>query len=257
MGTCLDELCRKEHNISCCVLECSYIKCQQNCRELWPLVSEILCQLFLYWVLSTSVGNRNTGLQVENFYICFGCCSLCCTQYNAMQCSAMLCNATQFIHISKLHSKACTGYYFDFFQPKNDLLLRFSGGPAVICIMGLKLLRSSFSDPSRQHIVLLWTVLFFHFDYSHSSETFVVDYFFMSIFISKVSGKQRLVALVPQSFYACHLSQQSIVRFLNEDAYEYWIFSILSSAPSREPASFWREIVIPGVILLRVLARIS
>ncbi|CAH3161495.1 unnamed protein product [Porites evermanni] len=60
------------------------------------------------------------------------------------------------------------------------------GGPAVICIMGLKLLRSSFSDPSRQHIVLLWTVLFFHFDYSHSSETFVVDYFFMSIFISKL-----------------------------------------------------------------------
>ena len=126
--------------------------------------------------------------------------------HNTMQCNAMLCNATQFIHISKLHSKACTGYISIFFQPKNDLLLRFSGGPAVICIMGLKLLRSSFSDPSRQHIVLLWTVLFFHFDYSHSSETFVVDYFFMSIFISKVSGKQRLVALVPQSFYACHLS---------------------------------------------------
>lgn len=34
--------------------------------------------------------------------------------------------------------------------------------------------------------MLLWTVLFFHFDYRHSSETFVVDYFFMSIFMSKV-----------------------------------------------------------------------
>lgn len=55
-----------------------------------------------------------------------------------------------------------------------------------MCIMGLKLLRSSFSDCSRQHLVLLWTVLFFHFDYRHSSETFVVDYFFMSIFMNKV-----------------------------------------------------------------------
>ena len=108
-----------------------------------------------------------------------------------MQCNAVLCNAIQFIHISKQHRKACTGYLSIFFQPKKDLLLRFSGGPAVICIMGLKLLRSSFSDPSRQHIVLLWTVLFFHFDYSHSSETFVVDYFFMSIFISKVSGRKN------------------------------------------------------------------
>ncbi|XP_068683309.1 pecanex-like protein 1 isoform X4 [Montipora foliosa] len=60
------------------------------------------------------------------------------------------------------------------------------GGPAVICIMGLKLLRSSFSDSSRQHLVLLWTVLFFYFDYRHSSETFVVDYFFMSIFMNKL-----------------------------------------------------------------------
>lgn len=123
-------------------------------------------------------------------------------QCNAMQCYVMQHNLFTFpSYIAKRVQDI-----FRFFQPKNDLLLRFSGGPAVICIMGLKLLRSSFSDPSRQHIVLLWTVLFFHFDYSHSSETFVVDYFFMSIFISKVSGKQRLVALVPQSFYVCHLS---------------------------------------------------
>ena len=66
------------------------------------------------------------------------------------------------------------------------LFFFFSAGPAVICVTGLKLLRSSFSDSSRQHLVLLWTVLFFHFDYRHSSETFVVDYFFMSIFMSKV-----------------------------------------------------------------------
>ncbi|KAJ7389072.1 hypothetical protein OS493_033934 [Desmophyllum pertusum] len=70
----------------------------------------------------------------------------------------------------------------------SKLVLNFGpyGGPAVICIMGLKLLRSSFSDSSRQHLVLLWTVLFFHFDYGHSSETFVVDYFFMSILMNKL-----------------------------------------------------------------------
>ncbi|XP_078349641.1 pecanex-like protein 1 isoform X3 [Oculina patagonica] len=70
----------------------------------------------------------------------------------------------------------------------SSLALKFGqyGGPAVACIMGLKLLRSSFSDSSRQHLVLLWTVLFFHFDYSHSSETFVVDYFFMSLFMNKL-----------------------------------------------------------------------
>ena len=71
------------------------------------------------------------------------------------------------------------------------LIFFCSGGPVVICIVGLKLLRSSFSDSSRQHVVLLWTVLFFHFDYSHSSETFVVDYFFMSIFMSKVNVRVR------------------------------------------------------------------
>lgn len=104
-----------------------------------------------------------------------------------MQCNAMQYNLYPF---PSYIAKRVRDIFRFFFQPKNDLLLRFSGGPAVICIMGLKLLRSSFSDPSRQHIVLLWTVLFFHFDYSHSSETFVVDYFFMSIFISKVSGRK-------------------------------------------------------------------
>ena len=70
-------------------------------------------------------------------------------------------------------------------------LLFHSGGLAVICIAGLKLLRSSFSDSSRQHLVLLWTVLFFYFDYSHSSETFVVDYFIMSILMDKVSRNEK------------------------------------------------------------------
>ena len=66
----------------------------------------------------------------------------------------------------------------------------------MICVMGLKLLRSAFSDSSRQHIVLLWTVLFFHFDYVQSSETFVVDYFFLSIFMSKASRSNAVLVNV-------------------------------------------------------------
>jgi len=107
--------------------------------------------------------------------------------HNTIQYNAVQYNLFTFPSYIAKHVRDIFGFFFSL---KMILLLRFSGGPAVICIMGLKLLRSAFSDPSRQHIVLLWTVLFFHFDYSHSSETFVVDYFFMSIFISKVSGKK-------------------------------------------------------------------
>ncbi|EDO36443.1 predicted protein [Nematostella vectensis] len=58
--------------------------------------------------------------------------------------------------------------------------------PLLVCIIGLKLIRTAFSDPSRQHVVLVWTLLFFNVDYGASSETFLIDYFFMSIVITKV-----------------------------------------------------------------------
>ena len=62
----------------------------------------------------------------------------------------------------------------------------FSYGPLFITVCAMKLLRSNFSATARQHIVLIWTVLFFEFDYRHSSETFPIDYFVMSIFVDKV-----------------------------------------------------------------------
>lgn len=58
-------------------------------------------------------------------------------------------------------------------------------GPLIITISTMKLLRSNFTSMARQHIVLIWTVLFFEFDYKHSSETFPIDYFVMSIFVDK------------------------------------------------------------------------
>ncbi|KAM4619872.1 pecanex-like protein 3 [Polymixia lowei] len=55
-----------------------------------------------------------------------------------------------------------------------------------ISVAGMKLLRSSFCAPSLQYVTLCFTALFFHFDYPHFSETFLVDYYFMSILFSKM-----------------------------------------------------------------------
>ncbi|XP_015847401.1 pecanex-like protein 1 isoform X5 [Peromyscus maniculatus bairdii] len=59
-------------------------------------------------------------------------------------------------------------------------------GALMITIAGLKLLRSSFSSPTYQYITVIFTVLFFKFDYEALSETMLLDLFFMSILFSKL-----------------------------------------------------------------------
>lgn len=59
-------------------------------------------------------------------------------------------------------------------------------GALMITVAGLKLLRSSFSSPTYQYITVIFTVLFFKFDYEAFSETMLLDLFFMSILFSKV-----------------------------------------------------------------------
>ncbi|XP_060711807.1 pecanex-like protein 3 isoform X3 [Hemiscyllium ocellatum] len=58
--------------------------------------------------------------------------------------------------------------------------------PLFITVAGMKLLRSSFCCPCHQYVTLSFTVLFFRFDYSHFSETFLLDYYFMSVICSKL-----------------------------------------------------------------------
>uniref|UniRef100_A0A3Q2GPN2 Pecanex-like protein n=1 Tax=Cyprinodon variegatus TaxID=28743 RepID=A0A3Q2GPN2_CYPVA len=53
-------------------------------------------------------------------------------------------------------------------------------------VAGLKLLRSSFCDPSFQFLTLLFTLIFFHFDCPHASESFLLDFFIMSIVFHKM-----------------------------------------------------------------------
>ncbi|XP_051503281.1 pecanex-like protein 1 isoform X4 [Myxocyprinus asiaticus] len=59
-------------------------------------------------------------------------------------------------------------------------------GALMITIAGLKLLRSSFSSPTYQYVTILFTVLFFTFDYRQFSETLLLDLFIMSILFSKL-----------------------------------------------------------------------
>lgn len=47
-------------------------------------------------------------------------------------------------------------------------------------------IRSSYSDPASQYIVILFTVLFFKKDYRMASETFLIDYFVISIAFKKI-----------------------------------------------------------------------
>ncbi|XP_047287084.1 pecanex-like protein 1 isoform X15 [Homo sapiens] len=59
-------------------------------------------------------------------------------------------------------------------------------GALMITVAGLKLLRSSFSSPTYQYVTVIFTVLFFKFDYEAFSETMLLDLFFMSILFNKL-----------------------------------------------------------------------
>ncbi|KAK1170562.1 pecanex-like protein 2 isoform X1 [Acipenser oxyrinchus oxyrinchus] len=56
----------------------------------------------------------------------------------------------------------------------------------LMTVAGMKLLRSSFCNPSYQFVTLIFTIVFFEFDYSKISETFLLDFFIMSIVFHKL-----------------------------------------------------------------------
>ncbi|XP_059963851.1 pecanex-like protein 2 isoform X3 [Mesoplodon densirostris] len=55
----------------------------------------------------------------------------------------------------------------------------------LMVIAGMKLLRTSFCNPVHQFTHLGFTVIFFHFDYKDISESFLLDFFMVSILFSK------------------------------------------------------------------------
>uniref|UniRef100_A0A7N8X8W1 Pecanex-like protein n=1 Tax=Mastacembelus armatus TaxID=205130 RepID=A0A7N8X8W1_9TELE len=60
-------------------------------------------------------------------------------------------------------------------------------------VAGLKLLRSSFCNPSFQFLTLLFTLVFFHFDCPRASESFLLDFFIMSIVFHKLLLKLHFI----------------------------------------------------------------
>ncbi|CAF2248770.1 unnamed protein product, partial [Rotaria magnacalcarata] len=61
-----------------------------------------------------------------------------------------------------------------------------TAGTLMIVICGLKCLRSVYSQPQFQYLIVAFTILFFNWDLKGLSESFLVDYFFMSIVFSKM-----------------------------------------------------------------------
>ena len=62
----------------------------------------------------------------------------------------------------------------------------FSGAAILVSIVGVKVFRTAFSEISRQHMILILSVLFFNFDYRHLSEGLPLDYFIAAILFNKV-----------------------------------------------------------------------
>lgn len=58
-------------------------------------------------------------------------------------------------------------------------------GSVFVVLCGLKSIRSSYSDPASQYVIILFTTLFFKKDYQMASETFLIDYFVVSIVFKK------------------------------------------------------------------------
>ncbi|XP_056617505.1 pecanex-like protein 2 isoform X1 [Triplophysa dalaica] len=56
----------------------------------------------------------------------------------------------------------------------------------LMTVAGMKLLRASFCNPSYQFLTLIFTIIFFEFDCSSASETFLLNFFIMSIIFSKL-----------------------------------------------------------------------
>ncbi|KAL0983823.1 hypothetical protein UPYG_G00133220 [Umbra pygmaea] len=56
----------------------------------------------------------------------------------------------------------------------------------LMTVAGMKLLRASFCNPSFQFVTLIFTIVFFEFDCSRASETFLLDFFIMSIVFHKL-----------------------------------------------------------------------
>ncbi|XP_066985160.1 pecanex-like protein 1 isoform X3 [Macrobrachium rosenbergii] len=70
--------------------------------------------------------------------------------------------------------------------PKLTKKFGLSAGTLITVICGIKCLRSVYSQPQSQYLILAFAKLFFSWDFKDKTETFLVDYFVMGIIFSRV-----------------------------------------------------------------------
>ncbi|XP_061395087.1 protein pecanex [Musca vetustissima] len=58
-------------------------------------------------------------------------------------------------------------------------------GSVIVAVCALKFIRNAYSDPTNQYLIVMFTVLFFRVDFAMASETFLIDYFFVSLAFRK------------------------------------------------------------------------
>ncbi|XP_013392762.1 pecanex-like protein 1 [Lingula anatina] len=58
-------------------------------------------------------------------------------------------------------------------------------GALVVTVCGIKMFRSAFVHTPKQYLIVVFTFFFFKYDYGQASESFLIDYFFIAIFVNK------------------------------------------------------------------------
>ncbi|XP_052857450.1 LOW QUALITY PROTEIN: protein pecanex [Drosophila gunungcola] len=58
-------------------------------------------------------------------------------------------------------------------------------GTLIVAICALKFVRNAYSDPTNQYLIIIFTVLLFRIDFTMATETFIIDYFFVSLAFRK------------------------------------------------------------------------
>ncbi|RXN00885.1 Pecanex-like protein 2 [Acipenser ruthenus] len=105
----------------------------------------------------------------------------------------------------------------------------------LMTVAGMKLLRSSFCNPSYQFVTLIFTIVFFEFDYSKISETFLLDFFIMSIVFHKV------IIPLPNSSDSAMLLLQTFVTTLFYTPLSPFLGSAIFITSYPRPVKFWER----------------
>ncbi|XP_030569336.1 protein pecanex [Drosophila novamexicana] len=58
-------------------------------------------------------------------------------------------------------------------------------GTLIVAVCALKFVRNAYSDPTNQYLIIIFTVLLFRIDFSMATESFIIDYFFVSLAFRK------------------------------------------------------------------------